>query len=39
MAIRAMRGRIIILNRAILEEMAGGAYGVPEQEYKRLLLT
>jgi CRP-like cAMP-binding protein len=38
-AIRAMRGRIIILNRAILEHMAGGAYGVPEQEYKRLLLT
>ena len=36
-AIRAMRGRIIILNRATLEEMAGGSYGVPEQEYKRLL--
>ncbi len=38
-AIRAMRGRIIILNRAILEDMAGDAYGVPEQEYKRLLLA
>ena len=36
-AIRATRGRIAILNRAILEEMAGGSYGVPEQEYKRLL--
>jgi CRP-like cAMP-binding protein len=36
-AIRAMRGRIAILNRATLEEMAGGSYGVPEQEYKRLL--
>jgi CRP-like cAMP-binding protein len=36
-AIRAMRGRIIILNRATLEEMAGGSYGIPEQEYKRLL--
>jgi CRP-like cAMP-binding protein len=36
-AIRAMRGRIVILNRAALEEMAGGSYGVPEQEYKRLL--
>jgi CRP-like cAMP-binding protein len=36
-AIRAMRGRIIILNRAALEDMAGGSYGVPEQEYKRLL--
>jgi len=36
-AIRSMRGRIIILNRGTLEEMAGGSYGVPEQEYKRLL--
>ena len=36
-AIRAMRGRIIILNRATLVELAGGSYGVPEQEYKRLL--
>jgi hypothetical protein len=32
-----MRGRIVILNRAILEDMAGDAYGVPEQEYKRLM--
>ena len=38
-AIRAMRGRILILNRAALEDMAGGAYGVPEQEYKRLMLA
>ena len=30
-AIRAMRGRIVILNRAILEDMAGGAYGVPSR--------
>ena len=36
-AIRAMRGRIVILNRTVLEDMAGGAYGVPEQEYKRLM--
>ena len=32
-----MRGRIVILNRAILEDMAGDAYGVPQQEYKRLM--
>ena len=36
-AIRAMRGRIVILNRSMLEEVAKGAYGVPEQEYKRLI--
>ena len=36
-AIRAMRGRIVILNRSMLEEVAGGAYGVPEKEYKRLI--
>jgi CRP-like cAMP-binding protein len=36
-AIRALRGRIIILNRRILEDMAGGSYGVPEGEYKRLM--
>jgi CRP-like cAMP-binding protein len=36
-AIRAMRSRIIVLNRSILEEIAGAAYGVPEKEYKRLI--
>jgi CRP-like cAMP-binding protein len=36
-AIRALRGRIIILNRSILEKIAGGAYGVPEEEYRRLI--
>jgi CRP-like cAMP-binding protein len=36
-AIRALRGRIVILNRACLEEIANGAYGVPEKEYKRLI--
>jgi hypothetical protein len=35
-AIRAMRGRIVILNRACLEEIAGAAYGVSEKEYERL---
>jgi CRP-like cAMP-binding protein len=38
-AIRALRGRIIILNRGILEELAGSAYGVPENEYKRIIKT
>jgi CRP-like cAMP-binding protein len=36
-AIRALRGRIVILNRKLLEEMAEAAYGVPEREYQRLL--
>ena len=36
-AIRALRGRVVILNRSVLEEIAGAAYGVPEREYKRLI--
>jgi CRP-like cAMP-binding protein len=35
--IRALRGRIPITDRKCLEEIAGAAYGVPEQEYKRLM--
>jgi len=35
--IRATRGRITVLNRSGLMAIAGGAYGVPEKEYKRLL--
>ena len=35
--IRAIRGRITVLNRSGLMVIAGGAYGVPEKEYKRLL--
>jgi Mn-dependent DtxR family transcriptional regulator len=35
--IHATRGRIAIMNRAGLLEIAGGAYGVPEKEYQRLL--
>ena len=35
--IRATRGRIAILNRSGLMAIAGGAYGVPEKEYNRLL--
>ncbi|WP_410217133.1 Crp/Fnr family transcriptional regulator [Paracoccus sp. (in: a-proteobacteria)] len=35
--IRAKRGAVTILDREGLEEEAGGAYGVPEAEYVRLL--
>jgi CRP-like cAMP-binding protein len=35
--IRAKRGRITVLDREGLMAIAGGAYGVPEKEYKRLL--
>jgi CRP-like cAMP-binding protein len=38
-AIWALRCRIIILNRACLEQIAGAAYGVPEKEYQRLIGT
>ena len=36
-AIRATRGHIIILNRTILKQIAGAAYGTPEEEYKRVI--
>jgi CRP-like cAMP-binding protein len=35
--IKAQRGVIIVLNRKGLERIAGGFYGLPEQEYRRLL--
>lgn len=35
--IRAERGRITVLNRAKLEEMADDSYGVAEAEYERLI--
>ncbi|WP_226951252.1 Crp/Fnr family transcriptional regulator [Rhizobium terrae] len=35
--IRSERGRIVIRNRAALEEFARDAYGKPEEEYERLL--
>jgi CRP-like cAMP-binding protein len=35
--IRATRGHIIILNRTILKQIAGAAYGTPEEEYKRVM--
>ncbi|NHT78575.1 Crp/Fnr family transcriptional regulator [Rhizobiaceae bacterium CRRU44] len=36
-AIRSTRGNIRILDRAKLEEIAGGSYGVAEGEYERLI--
>ncbi|WP_375403179.1 Crp/Fnr family transcriptional regulator [uncultured Sphingomonas sp.] len=35
--IRSKRGRVIILDRDKLQELAGDAYGVPEAEYRRLI--
>ena len=35
--IRARRGRVTVINRELLEEMADGSYGVPEAEYARLI--
>ncbi|MBO9171916.1 Crp/Fnr family transcriptional regulator [Rhizobium sp. L80/93] len=36
-AIKSTRGNIQILNRAKLKDIAGGSYGVAEQEYQRLI--
>jgi hypothetical protein len=33
--IKAARGQITIRSREKLEELAGGAYGAPEAEYRR----
>jgi CRP-like cAMP-binding protein len=35
--IQTKRGQIIVFNRAGLERIAGDYYGVPEQEYRRLI--
>ena len=35
--IRARRGRVTVINRELLEEMADGGYGIPEAEYARLI--
>ena len=35
--IRARRASVAIRNRAALEAMADGSYGVPEQEYRRVM--
>ncbi|WP_083671960.1 Crp/Fnr family transcriptional regulator [Sphingomonas montana] len=36
-AIRSKRGRVIIVDRDKLEDLAGDAYGEPEGEYRRLI--
>ena len=35
--IRSQRSRVVILNRSALTDLAGGAYGTPEAEYRRLI--
>lgn len=35
--IQSKRGRVIIRNRELLEELAGDSYGVPEAEYRHLI--
>lgn len=35
--IRGRRGRITVIDRDLLEALAGGSYGVPEAEYARLI--
>jgi CRP-like cAMP-binding protein len=36
-SIRSKRGKVVILDRERLEELAGDAYGYPEAEYRRLI--
>jgi CRP-like cAMP-binding protein len=36
-AMRATRGNVRIIDRAKLEEIAAGSYGIPEREYERLI--
>lgn len=36
-AIRSTRGNVLVLNRNMLLEIAGGCYGVPEREYEKVL--
>ena len=36
-AIKGFRGRVVVRNRAYLEELAGDTYGFAEGEYRRLL--
>jgi CRP-like cAMP-binding protein len=35
--IKSLRGQVKILNRKGMERIAGGLYGVPEAEYRRLI--
>lgn len=36
-AIKSLRGRIILRNRTVLEDLAAASYGAPEAEYLRLM--
>jgi CRP-like cAMP-binding protein len=36
-AIRASRGRVVVMNRERLEELAGDCYGRPEAEYRSII--
>lgn len=36
-AIKATRGHILVRDRVALERLAGGSYGVPETEYRRVI--
>jgi CRP-like cAMP-binding protein len=36
-AIKATRGTVRVIDRAKLEDIAGGCYGIPEREYERLV--
>ncbi|KQT52339.1 CarD family transcriptional regulator [Aureimonas sp. Leaf454] len=36
-AVRASRASITVRDRTLLEEVAGGCYGLPEREYERLI--
>jgi hypothetical protein len=37
MAIRNTRGRILVRNRGLLEELAGDSYGFAETHYRRVI--
>jgi CRP-like cAMP-binding protein len=37
LTIRTQRGRVTVIDRAGLENIAGSAYGTPEREYRRLI--
>jgi CRP-like cAMP-binding protein len=38
-AIRSNRGMVVVRDRSLLIKIAGGCYGVPEEEYERLIAS
>lgn len=38
-AIRSLRGMVVVRDRAILKQLAGGAYGVAEAEFERIMMA